>query len=80
MQEKFESRWKDSDPNQYEWVNLPEGMGDDYVVYVNDVNNPSAINGFRTGMDWYNSVGTQVEDPKVVRGATGIAPWLTLMH
>jgi hypothetical protein len=52
-------------------------MGDDYVVYVNDVNNPSAINGFRTGMNWYNSSGTPVEDPKVIRGAAGIAPWLT---
>ena len=51
--------------------------GDDYVVYVNDVNNPSAINGFRTGMNWYNSSGTPVEDPKVIRGAAGIAPWLT---
>ena len=68
---------KASDPDQYAWVNLPEGMGDDYVVYVNDVNNPSAINGFRTGMNWYNASGTQVEDPKVIRGATGIAPWLT---
>jgi outer membrane receptor protein involved in Fe transport len=57
-------------------VNLPEGMGDDYVVYVNDVNNPTAINGFRTGMNWYNSSGTPVEDPKVIRGAAGIAPWL----
>ena len=68
---------KELNPTEYEWVNLPEGMGDDYVVYVNDVNNPSAINGFRTGTNWYNSVGTQVEDPQVVRGATGIAPWLT---
>lgn len=68
---------KESDPNAYSWVNLPQGMGDDYVVYVNDVNNPSAINGFRTGMNWYNSSGTPVEDPKVIRGAAGIAPWLT---
>jgi hypothetical protein len=67
---------KAADPNAYSWVNLPEGMGDDYVVYVNDVNNPSAINGFRTGMNWYNSSGTPVEDPKVIRGAAGIAPWL----
>jgi len=67
---------KDSDP-QYNWVNLPEGMGDDYVVYVNDVTNPTSINGFRTGTNWYNASGTQVEDPKVIRGATGIAPWLT---
>ena len=28
---------KASDPTQYEWVNLPESMGDDYVVYVDDV-------------------------------------------
>ena len=66
----------ESDPNTYSWVNLPEGMGDDYIVYVNDVNNPSGINGFRTGMNWYNSDGIPVEDPKVVRGAAGIAPWL----
>ncbi|NBW30666.1 MAG: hypothetical protein EBR35_05330, partial [Flavobacteriales bacterium] len=68
---------KASDPNQYSWVTLPEGMGDDYVVYVNDVANPTSINGFRTGTNWYNASGTQVEDPKVIRGATGIAPWLT---
>jgi hypothetical protein len=68
---------KESDPNTYSWVNLPQGMGDDYVVYVNDVNNPSAINGFRTGMSWYNSSGTPIEDPKVIRGSAGIAPWLT---
>jgi hypothetical protein len=67
---------KESDPNQYAWVEIPESVGDDYVVYVNDVNNPSAINGFRTGQSWYNSVGTPIEDPKVVRGAAGIAPWL----
>ncbi len=68
---------KQSDPNQYAWVNLPEGMSDDYVVYVNDVTNPSEINGFRTENNWYNALGTQVEDPKVIRGASGIAPWLT---
>jgi len=67
---------KEQDPSQYAWVDIPAGMGDDYIVYVNDVNNPNAINGFRTGMNWYNATGTQVEDPKVIRGATGIAPWL----
>jgi hypothetical protein len=68
---------KELNPTEYEWVNLPEGMGDDYVVYVNDATNPTSINGFRTGTNWYNASGTQVEDPKVIRGATGIAPWLT---
>ena len=58
--------WSSSFVDRSTWVNLPEGMGDDYVVYVNDVNNPTAINGFRTGMNWYNSVGTPVEDPKAI--------------
>lgn len=67
---------KANDPTTYSWVEIPDAMGDDYVVYVNDVNNPNAINGFRTGMNWYNADGIQVEDPKVLRGATGIAPFL----
>jgi hypothetical protein len=65
-----------TDPTQYGWVDIPEAMGDDYTVYVNDVNNPSAINGYRIGTDWFNADGVQVEDPKVLRGATGIQPWL----
>jgi hypothetical protein len=65
-----------SNPSKYSWVKIPQAMGDDYTVYVNDVNNPSAINGFRIGTNWYNAEGIQVEDPKVIRGATGIQPWL----
>ena len=67
---------KAADPNTYSWVDIPDAIGDDYVVYVNDVNNPNSINGFRNGVNWYNAQGTQIEDPKVIRGATGIAPWL----
>jgi hypothetical protein len=65
-----------ADPNTYNWVVIPQTMGDDYVVYVNDVNNPTAINGFRNGDTWYNADGIAIEDPKTIRGATGIAPWL----
>lgn len=67
---------KTNDPGQYAWVDIPESMGDDYVVYVNDISNPTAINGFRNGAEWFNAVGTTVEDPKVIQGAGGIAPWL----
>jgi hypothetical protein len=63
-------------PTAYSWVNVPDAMGDEYTVYVNDVNNPTAINGFRVENNWYNADGVQVEDPKVLRGATGIQPWL----
>ena len=65
-----------SDPTAYSWVNIPTAMGDDYTVYVNDVNNPTAINGYRIGTDWFNADGVQVENPKVIEGATGIQPWL----
>lgn len=58
------------------WVNIPSSMGDDYVVYVNDVNNPTQINGFRNGDTWYDASGVAIEDPKVLRGPTGISPWV----
>jgi hypothetical protein len=67
---------KANDPGQYNWVVIPESMGDDYIVYVNDISNPTGINGFRTGDQWYNAVGTTVEDPKTIQGAGGIAPWV----
>lgn len=67
---------RNGDPTTYEWVTIPESIGDDYVVYVNDVNNPTAINGFRSGDTWYDANGIVVEDPKVIRGAAGIAPWV----
>lgn len=61
----------------YTWAeNLPTSVGDNYVVYVNDVNNPTAINGFRNGDTWYNVNGDVVDDPKLIRGSAGIAPWL----
>ena len=64
------------DPTLYSWIEIPESMGDDYIVYVNDVNNPNSINGFRSEANWFNASGTTIEDPKVIKGAAGIAPWL----
>lgn len=59
-----------------EWIVVPESIGDDYTVYVNDVTNPTAINGFRSGDKWYNAQGVEVDDAKLLRGPSGIAPWL----
>lgn len=58
------------------WVNIPTAIGDDYVVYVDNVNSPNQINGYRSGDKWYNASGIEIEDPKVIRGSAGIAPWL----
>lgn len=58
------------------WATIPASMGPDYTVYVNDVKNPTAINGFRNGTQFYDAQGTEVSDPKVIEGAGGIAPFL----
>jgi len=65
----------DSDPD-LGWVNIPGNIGDDYVVYVNDVDNPTQVNGFRNGETWFNAQGVEIEDPSTIRGSAGIAPWL----
>lgn len=58
------------------WADIPTSIGDDYVVYVDNVNSPNQINGFRTGDRWFDANGIEVEDPKLLRGSAGIAPWL----
>ncbi|NVO03739.1 MAG: hypothetical protein HXX09_13665, partial [Bacteroidetes bacterium] len=54
----------------------PQNMGQDYVVYVNDLNNPSAVVGYRDGYNWYNAEGTQIQDPALLETSSGIAPYL----
>lgn len=64
------------DPTKYANMVIPTSMGNDYVVYVDDVNNPTKINGFRNGDQWYDANGLPIEDPKLIRGVAGISPWL----
>ena len=66
------------DPDIDAWVNIPDNIGDDYVVYVNDIENPSQINGFRSDETWFSSTGVETQDPTTIRSAQagGIAPWL----
>ena len=33
--------------------NIPQNIEDDYIVYVNDIESPSEIVGFRNGNKWY---------------------------
>jgi hypothetical protein len=46
------------------------------VVYVNSIDNPTAIVGYRDGAVWYNSQGTQITAPTTLHTSTGIAPYL----
>ncbi len=60
-------------------VNHPANIGNDYVVYVSDVNNPSSDNvvGYRSGNKWYNADGQEVNDPSTLSATGGSpSPWL----
>ena len=56
----------------------PSTIGDDYVVYVDDIENPSAVVGYRNGDVWYNAEGLVISDPTLLAEAAGgkIAPYL----
>lgn len=59
----------------------PSNMGSDYVVYVNDLNDPTGINGYRRDngdgtATWFNAEGTEITDPSLIYTAAGIAPYL----
>ncbi len=41
----------------------PANIGSDYVVYVNDKDNPTKVVGYRNGTTWYNATGAEVSDP-----------------
>ncbi|MFH1322086.1 MAG: hypothetical protein ABII90_15720 [Bacteroidota bacterium] len=59
-------------------LNYPANIGDDYIAYVSDIDNPSASNviGYRNGDAWYDAQGIQIADPAILNTATGIAPYL----
>lgn len=58
-------------------VVIPDNIGDDFVVYVDALDEPNAIVGFRDGDTWYNDVGTEINDPDVLAvNEPYPAPWL----
>jgi len=58
------------------WVEVPDNIGDDYAVYVNNLNEKTAVVGYRLGNTWYNDLGTEIADPNVLDMGTGVTPWL----
>ena len=54
----------------------PSNIGSDYVVYVDDVSNPTEVTGYRLESDWYNREGTVITDPKILDKGNGISPYL----
>lgn len=54
----------------------PSNMGPDYVVYVDNIANPTQIMGYRNGDKWYNAQGIEIQDPTLLKTSSGIAPYL----
>ena len=52
-------------PDNIDWedLNHPSSIGDNFVVYVDDIEDASRIVGYRDGDDWYNEQGVQISDP-----------------
>ena len=49
---------------------IPSNIGDDYVVYVDDMEDPSEIVGYRNGNTWYGSDGSELANPELITQST----------
>ena len=67
----------DLDATTLAGYDVPEGISDDAVVYVDDQENPSAIVGYREGTTWYTANGEVEANPKNIADLSGgIKPFL----
>ncbi len=61
-------------------TNVPGNIGEDYVVYVSDIENPGVENviGYRNPETntFFNATGEELNDPTVLQAGGSIAPWL----
>lgn len=55
---------------------IPGNIGDDFAVYVDNVENPTRIVGYRDEKTWYNASGDEIANGSSLEGANGIAPLL----
>ena len=62
-----------SNPN---WVTVPDNIGDDFAVYVNNIAEKTEIVGYRSGNTWFNADGAEISDITPLDKGTGISPWI----
>ena len=56
----------DRGANLLNGYSIPSTVGDDYVVYVNDIDNPTQILGYRDGATWYDETGVELANPDLL--------------
>ena len=57
---------------------VPETIGDEFKVYVDDPYNPTKVVGYRDGSDWYTADGSKTTNPAVIAAESNtgiIAPY-----
>ena len=54
----------------------PTSMGGEFAVYVNDLNHPTAIMGYRDGDQWYNASGDKISSAQTLLTSGGVLPLL----
>jgi len=57
-------------------VEPPTGIGNNFVVYVDNFWNPTQIVGYRDGDQWYNSNGDPISDATELDVGSGVSPYL----
>jgi hypothetical protein len=58
--------------------NRPSNIGDDYAVYVDNIDNPTEIKGYRNGDQWFDANGKSITDLQSIYGGSGTPePYLT---
>lgn len=55
---------------------IPSNIGEDFVVYTDDVANPSKIVGFRNGDTWYDAEGAELSGGNTLRIGGEVHPLL----
>ncbi|MDG1098421.1 MAG: carboxypeptidase-like regulatory domain-containing protein [Bacteroidia bacterium] len=60
-------------------IDHPSNIGNDYKVYVNNIDNPTKVIGYRNGDNWFNADGSEQKNPEFLANQTNngrIAPFL----
>ncbi len=57
-------------------ISHPGNIGSNYVVYVDDVENPTAIQGYRNGNTWYDASGAQLSSGNALQVNGQVKPYL----
>ncbi|MBI1307144.1 MAG: hypothetical protein GC181_11130 [Bacteroidetes bacterium] len=60
-------------------IHHPDGIGENFAVYVDNANNPNKIVGYRDGDQWYDASGQKISDPALLANSSSsgrIQPFL----